>query len=76
MHHFISPYIASMLLEHTNSGAPMKRLFPSLPDAPVLGDVFQAFPAHIAPLLAYHGTLLRGPSMASRGLEMLGKPKG
>ncbi len=40
----------------------MKRLFPSLPESPVLGDVFQAFPAHIAPLLAYHDTLLRGPS--------------
>ncbi len=40
----------------------MKRLFPSLPETPVLGDVFQAFPAHIAPLLAYHDTLLRGPS--------------
>ena len=39
----------------------MKRLFPSLPEQPVLGDALQAFPAHIAPLMHYHGTLLRGP---------------
>ena len=45
----------------------MKRLFPSLPEAPVLGDVFQAFPAHIAPLMHYHDTLLRGPSDLSVG---------
>jgi len=40
----------------------MKRLFPSLPEQPVLGDVLQAFPAHIAPLMHYHDSLLRGPS--------------
>lgn len=40
----------------------MKRLFPSLPESPVLGDVFHAFPAHIAPLMHYHDSLLRGPS--------------
>ena len=45
----------------------MKRLFPSLPEAPILGDVFQAFPAHIAPLMHYHDTLLRGPSDLSVG---------
>jgi len=40
----------------------MKRLFPSLPESPIIGDVFQAFPEKIAPLLAYHDALLRGPS--------------
>ena len=40
----------------------MKRIFPSLPENAHLGDVFQAFPKAIAPLLEYHDILLRGPS--------------
>jgi uncharacterized peroxidase-related enzyme len=36
--------------------------FPSLPERPVLGDVFKRFPTGIAPLLEYHDILLRGPS--------------
>ena len=36
--------------------------FPSLPDRPVLGDVFQRFPDGVMPLLEYHDVLLRGPS--------------
>jgi len=40
----------------------MKRLIPSLPETPTLGDVFQAFPEKIAPLMEYHDKLLRGPS--------------
>jgi uncharacterized peroxidase-related enzyme len=39
--------------------------FPSLPDRPVLGDVFKRFPQGIAPLLEYHDVLLRGPSPLS-----------
>ncbi|MCV6594436.1 MAG: peroxidase-related enzyme [Silicimonas sp.] len=40
----------------------MKRLFPSLPNDATLGDVYRAFPAHLAPLAAYHNTLMRGDS--------------
>ncbi len=40
----------------------MKRLIPSLPENPVLGDVFKAFPEGVAPLLEFHDILLRGPS--------------
>lgn len=40
----------------------MKRLIPSLPDRPNLGDVFRRFPAGVRPLLEYHDILLRGPS--------------
>lgn len=41
------------------------KLFPSLPDAPHLADVFRAFPQHVAPLLDYHDILLRGDSPLS-----------
>lgn len=40
----------------------MKNLFPSLPDTPVLADVFRRFPASIAPLLEYHDRVLRQES--------------
>ena len=40
----------------------MKRIFPSLAADAHLGDVFQAFPKAVAPLLEYHDILLRGPS--------------
>lgn len=43
----------------------MKRLFPSLPENAHLGDVFQAFPDTIRPLLEYHDALLRGDSPLS-----------
>lgn len=29
----------------------MKRLFPTLPETPDLGDLFRAFPATLAPIL-------------------------
>lgn len=46
--------------------------FPSLPDRPVLGDVFKRFPDGVGPLLEYHDVLLRGPSPLSVGeREML-----
>jgi uncharacterized peroxidase-related enzyme len=40
-------------------------LFPSLSKTPHLGEVFQAFPAHVRPLLEYHDLLLRGDSPLS-----------
>lgn len=40
-------------------------LFPSLSDTPHLGEVFQAFPEHVRPLLEYHDVLLRGESPLS-----------
>ena len=40
-------------------------LFPSLSDTPHLGEVFQAFPQHVRPLLEYHDVLLRGESPLS-----------
>ena len=43
----------------------MKQLFPSLPNPAGLGDVFQAFPETVAPLLDYHDRLLRGDSPLS-----------
>ncbi len=43
----------------------MKRLFPSLPDAATLGDVFTAFPDTVAPLMEFHDRLLRGDSPLS-----------
>lgn len=46
-------------------------LFPSLSDTPHLGEVFQAFPEHVRPLLEYHDVLLRGEgplSIAQREL--------
>jgi uncharacterized peroxidase-related enzyme len=46
-------------------------LFPSLSDTPHLGEVFQAFPAQVRPLLEYHDLLLRGEgplSIAEREL--------
>ncbi len=43
----------------------MKNLFPSLPAAPELADVFRAFPATLRPLLEYHDLLLRGDSALS-----------
>ena len=39
--------------------------FPSLPERPLLADVFKRFPQGIAPLLEYHDVLLRGPSPRS-----------
>ena len=46
--------------------------FPSLPDRPVLGDVFKRFPEGVGPLLEYHDVLLRGPSPLTVGQrEML-----
>ena len=45
----------------------MKRLFPSLPENPVLPDVFRRFPATIRPLLEYHDLLLRNDSDLSVG---------
>jgi uncharacterized peroxidase-related enzyme len=39
--------------------------FPSLPERPVLADVFKRFPDTIRPLLEYHDMLLRGPSLLS-----------
>ncbi len=36
--------------------------FPSLPERPVLSDVFKAFPVGARALLEYHDALLRGPS--------------
>ena len=39
--------------------------FPSLPECPVLGDVFKRFPEGVGPLLEYHDILLRGPSPLS-----------
>lgn len=43
----------------------MKRLLPSLPDGASLGDVFQTYPATVAPLMEYHDRLLRGESPLS-----------
>lgn len=40
-------------------------LFPSLPEAPHLADVYRAFPEHVKPLLDYHDLLLRGESPLS-----------
>ena len=40
----------------------MKRLFPSLPDAPGLADVMRRFPRTMRPLLEYHDALLRAES--------------
>lgn len=40
----------------------MKNLFPSLPEAPTLGDVFKAFPDGLRPLLEFHDQVLRSPS--------------
>ena len=40
----------------------MKQLFPSLPDAPGLSDVFKAFPGGLRPLLEFHDHVLNGPS--------------
>ncbi|MHA7870733.1 MAG: carboxymuconolactone decarboxylase family protein [Hyphococcus sp.] len=40
-------------------------LFPSLPAAPHLADVYKAFPQHARPLLDYHDLLLRGESPLS-----------
>lgn len=40
-------------------------LFPSLSQTPHLGEVFQAFPDHVRPLLEYHDLLLRGDSPLS-----------
>lgn len=37
-------------------------LFPSLPEAPHLADVFKAFPEQARPMLAYHDSLLRADS--------------
>lgn len=37
-------------------------LFPSLPEAPHLADVYRAFPEQVKPLLEYHDVLLRGES--------------
>ena len=39
--------------------------FPSLPERPLLADVFRRFPQGIPPLLEYHDVLLRGPSPLS-----------
>lgn len=39
--------------------------FPSLPERPVLSDVFKRFPAGVGALLEYHDILLRGPSPLS-----------
>ena len=39
--------------------------FPSLPERPVLADVFKRFPRVVAPLFEYHDLLLRGPSPLS-----------
>lgn len=40
----------------------MKRLFPSLPEAPHLSDVFRTFPKGLRPLLELHDALLREES--------------
>jgi uncharacterized peroxidase-related enzyme len=40
----------------------VKRLFPSLPDAPGLADVMRRFPRTMRPLLEYHDALLRAES--------------
>lgn len=42
-------------------------LFPSLPDAPHLADVYKRFPEHVKPLLVYHDLLLRGESPLTVG---------
>ena len=43
------------------------KLFPSLPDAPHLADVYRLFPEHVKPLLEYHDRLLRGESPLTVG---------
>ena len=45
----------------------MKNLFPSLPDAPKLRDVFQRFPRTIRPLLEFHDRALRDDGPLSIG---------
>ncbi|MGE3805428.1 MAG: carboxymuconolactone decarboxylase family protein [Gemmataceae bacterium] len=40
---------------------------PSLPENPLLLDVFRTFPASVKPLIDYHQILLRGPSPLSIG---------
>lgn len=45
----------------------MKRLFPSLPPEPLLGDVLQAFPAGAAQLMGFADVVLSGPSDLSVG---------
>ncbi|MFQ5563360.1 MAG: carboxymuconolactone decarboxylase family protein [Parvularculaceae bacterium] len=40
-------------------------LFPSLPENPKLGDVYQRFPQHVRPMLEYHDLLLREESPLS-----------
>ncbi len=40
-------------------------LFPGLSETPDLGEVFQAFPQAVRPLLEYHDVLLRGESPLS-----------
>jgi uncharacterized peroxidase-related enzyme len=43
----------------------MKRLFPSLPQTAMLGDVFQAFPGKLPPLLNYLDQVMRSDSPLS-----------
>ena len=45
--------------------------FPSLPEQPVLGDVFRRFPAGATALLQYHDAVLRGPSPLTVGQREL-----
>ena len=49
----------------------MKNLFPSLPEAPKLADVFRRFPKTIRPLLEYHDLLLRTESDLTIGQREL-----
>lgn len=41
------------------------KIFPSLPDAPHLRDLYRRFPEHVRPLLEYHDMLLRAESPLS-----------
>lgn len=43
----------------------MSQLFPSLPDAPLLADVFRRFPAAVRPLLELNDVVMRGESELS-----------
>jgi uncharacterized peroxidase-related enzyme len=49
----------------------MTHLFPNLPEDAGLAEVFEAYPQTVAPLLAYHDSLLRGDSPLSVGTREL-----
>lgn len=53
---------APLRCARAKKGAPVKRLFPSLPESATLGDVYRAFPEKLSPLCAYESLVMRGES--------------